>query len=385
MNASRFISERLDFRGRITVAATAVSFFIIIIAVTVADGFRVQVRDGVSELMGDVQLSVSGISYYGEGEPVDLESSYMQDLRDAAGVKSLTPVIYRTGIVRKGSDIQGVLVKAVPSEDTTALGVSVPKDLAERLSLVEGDTMTTYFVGDRVKARNFKVKDIYSDLLRTDGNMIVLASLEDMQRVNGWTENQASALEARLSGRWRERSAARGKASELSMLTAAREGETPLVGMSAADRYSQLFDWISLLDFNVFTLLLLMTLVAGFNMVSGLLIMLFRHTGTIGTLKALGMSDRGISEAFLRVGSRIVLKGMAIGNAAALLFCLLQGTTHLLRLNPENYFVSFVPVWVNLPKILAADALAWAAIMLLLLLPTVFISRVDPSETVRMK
>ncbi|NLZ50176.1 MAG: FtsX-like permease family protein, partial [Rikenellaceae bacterium] len=135
----------------------------------------------------------------------------------------------------------------------------------------------------------------------------------------------------------------------------------------------------------VLAILLLMILVAGFNMVSGLLIMLFRHTGTIGTLKALGMDNRRIAMVFLRVASGVVLKGMAIGGGAALLFALVQSATHFLRLNPENYFVSFVPVAVNLPQILLICAIAYGAIMLLLLLPSIFISRVDPSETVRVK
>jgi lipoprotein-releasing system permease protein len=86
---------------------------------------------------------------------------------------------------------------------------------------------------------------------------------------------------------------------------------------------------------------------------------------------------------FLRVGARTVAIGMAVGNALALLFCLVQGTTHLLKLNPENYFVSFVPVHVNLPGILLADAAAFAGILLLLLIPTLFISKVDPAKTVR--
>ena len=149
------------------------------------------------------------------------------------------------------------------------------------------------------------------------------------------------------------------------------------------DRYPQIFDWLNLIDFNVLFILVLMTIVAGFNMVSGLLILLFRSISTIGTLKSVGMTDRSIAKVFLRVASRIVWKGMAIGNGIALLFCVLQRETHLLKLNPQNYFVSFVPVHLNLPAILVADAAAYIVIMLLLLIPCLFISRVDPAQTVR--
>ena len=128
-----------------------------------------------------------------------------------------------------------------------------------------------------------------------------------------------------------------------------------------------------------------MILVAGFNMVSGLLILLFRNISTIGTLKAMGMDDRSIAGVFLRVAAKVVARGMLIGNAVALLFCLVQHLTHFVHLNPDNYFVSYVPVRVDLPQLLLVDALAFAAIMLIMLLPSLFIARVDPADTVRVK
>jgi lipoprotein-releasing system permease protein len=150
-------------------------------------------------------------------------------------------------------------------------------------------------------------------------------------------------------------------------------------------RYPQLFNWLTLIDFNVGIILILMIIVAGFNMISGLLIMLFEHISTIGLLKSIGMTDRAIAKVFLSSSAVVVAKGMAVGNALALLFCLIQDTTHLLRLNPENYYVSHVPVEVNLGAVLTADAIAFVAIMILLLIPCFFISKVDPSQTVRVK
>ena len=163
------------------------------------------------------------------------------------------------------------------------------------------------------------------------------------------------------------------------------DSETPVVATSSSSKYPQLFDWLSLIDFNVFVILLLMTVVAGFNMISGLLIMLFENISTIGLLKALGMTDRAISKVFLSSSAVLVLKGMAIGNAFALLFCMIQDYTHVLKLDPENYFVSFVPVHVDFCAVLVADLSAFIGIMILLLLPALFISRVDPAQTVRVK
>ena len=128
-----------------------------------------------------------------------------------------------------------------------------------------------------------------------------------------------------------------------------------------------------------------MIIVAGFNMISGLLIMLFENISPIGLLKSIGMTDRAISKVFLSSAAVLVAKGMAAGNLLAVLFCIVQGTTHLLRLDPENYFVSYVPVHLDFLPVLIADVVAFAAILLLLLIPTLFISKVDPAETVRVK
>ena len=368
MSPVRLISSRLDFRGRITVAATAVSFFVIIVSLLVVDGFRREIRSGIGSLMGDVQLTADAVL---------TSDSLLAAVEAVKGVESVTPTAYRTAVLKTSQGLQGVLVKGVPSEGES-LSARIPPSLSRKLGAGPGDAIVTYFIGDKVKVRKLTVSEISSDMLLPDDRAMVYVPLADLQRVNGWDSTTVSALEVGLAPRYDDAAAQRAKAQELSAASGLR-------AEAAVDRYSRLFEWLGLLDYNVAAILLLMTLVAGFNMVSGLLIMLFRNTGTIGTLKALGMGNRGIAGVFLRVASAVTLKGLAFGGGAALLFALIQGTTHLLKLNPENYFVSFVPVCVNLPKILLVCALAYAVIMILLLLPAMFVSRVDPAETVRVK
>ena len=161
------------------------------------------------------------------------------------------------------------------------------------------------------------------------------------------------------------------------------EDEDTVVASSALNMYPEVFSWLDLIDFNVLFVLILMTIVAGFNMISALLIMLFRNIPVIGLLKSLGMTDRSIASVFLRTSSSVVLKGMAAGNILAFLFCVIQNATHVIGLDPENYFVSFVPVNINVLQVLAADVVSYLVIMLLLLLPCLFISGVDPAKNVR--
>lgn len=364
----------------------AISFLVMIIAVSVSSGFRREIRSGIASVSGDIQLTPADMNYIGEESPVSSEPPGLAEINASPGVREVIPVIYRAGIVRKDDVIHGVIFKGIPAQDSLAgLGISIPDRLADMLELGGGDDLQAYFVGERVKARRFNIRSVYRMPVHADDNLVVLATIEDMRRLNGWEEGEVSALEVTLDDSWRQASMMKAKTDEIGTIALLHAGDDDdvLVASSLLDKYPQLFDWLNLIDFNALAVLILMTVVAGFNMISGLLILLFRNIPTIGTLKAMGMTDRNISSVFLRVSSNLVLKGMLIGNAIALALCAVQGATHVLKLNPDNYFISYVPLKVNLPMILLADALAYAVIMLLLLIPTRFISKVDPAVTVR--
>lgn len=386
MKASAFIAGKLRFKGRIAMVSIAISFFVMILAVSISSGFRHEIRRGVASISGDIQLTSADMNFISEDSPVSAIPPSLGAIDSVLGVRSVSPAVYRAGIVKKGDNIHGVIFKGVPQQDSlSGLGVSIPSRLADLLEIDEGDDLQAYFVGERVKVRKFTVKSVYRSLVEADDNLMVFASLEDMQRLNGWEEDEVSALEVTLDDRFRQTALMKSVTDEVGTLALLYAGtyDDAFVATSAIDRYPQLFDWLNLIDFNVVAILILMTIVAGFNMISGLLILLFQNISTIGILKALGMTDKSISSVFLRVSSNLVLKGMAVGNALALLFCAVQGATHLIRLNPENYFISFVPVSVNLPMIILADVVSYLVIMLLLLIPTMFISKVEPAQTVR--
>ncbi|MBO4757770.1 MAG: ABC transporter permease [Bacteroidales bacterium] len=386
MNASSFIAKKLRFKGRIAMASVAISFLVMIIAVSVSSGFRREIRSGIASISGDIQLTPADMNYIGEESPVSSEPPSLGPISEVQGVKSVQPVIYRAGIVKKDDNIHGVIFKGVTERDSLVdLGISIPDRLSEILDLGEGDDLQAYFVGERVKARRFHIRSVYRSPVRADDNLIVLASLEDMRRLNGWEEDEVSALEITLDEAYRDGPLMRAKTDEIGTLALvhASDDDDSLVASSIMDKYPQLFDWLNLIDFNALAVLILMTVVAGFNMISGLLILLFRSISTIGTLKAMGMTDKSISAVFMRVSSNLVLKGMLIGNAVALALCALQNATHFLKLNPDNYFISYVPLKVNIPLILVADLAAYAVIMLLLQIPVRFISKVDPALTVR--
>ncbi len=365
--------------------AIAVSFFVMIVAVAVSAGFRHTLRAGVAAMTGDIRIAPYTS---GGADPVPMHAQLpsLPLLEQLDGVQSITPAVVRAGIVKNGDLVHGVVVKGVPEGPSdNPLSVSIPYRLAEITGLGIGDKLAIYFVGEKVRVRQFCISALHRDILEADDNLLVYARLEDMQRLNGWSSDQVSSLDVRLGRAFRSRKQVQDVSALMGhiLLNSTDEEEQSLYVSSSIKAYPQVFDWLDLLDFNVLIILLLMTVVAGFNMVSGLLIMLLRNVSLIGTLKTMGMEDREVGRLFLRIGARAAFKGMLAGNALAILFCLIQGSTHLIPLDPANYFVSWVPVHVNLPWILLADALAFLAILALLWLPTLLVARIDPAATVK--
>lgn len=395
MNLRFFISSRLSYKGRVVTAAVAVSFLVVIMAVAVSSGFRYEIRRGLSETASDILLAPYDINYLDESSPVNTDQSYMPLVVDAEGVESVKPVITRAGIVKHADDIYGVLIKGVERgtasirteiSDSVALPVTVPSSLAQKAGLKVGDKLLTYFIGDNVKVRQFNIAGFYEPLVRTEDRYQIYADISDMRRLNGWGENQASMLEVNLSGEYKDEASMQSVTQYISdvIYYGSSEGDEILAATSSIDRYPQMFDWLNIIEFNVFFVLVLMIAVAGVNMVTGLLIMLFENISTIGLLKSLGMRNVQIINIFLTRASHTVLKGMLIGNVLALILCLIQGKTHLITLDPANYFVSYVPVHIDISSVLMADLIAFVAIMLLLVLPSLFVLKVDPAKTVKM-
>ena len=387
MDASFFIASRLHFKGKVAMVCVAVSFFVMIVAVSISSGFRDELRSNISEISGDVLLSAPDLNIMKETDPVDASDPCLSYVESSDLVSEVVPVVWRAGIVKQGDAMLGVVMKGIPSgvSDSVSLGVSIPRKLAQASGLNVGDRMLTYFIGEDMKVRQFNVVAVHDALVETDDRHVVYASLSDMQRLNGWNPEQVSAVEVHLADGLDSEEDIVAATAEIGFIVNAYREDEDIVATSSVSRYSHLFSWMSLIDFNVGIILLLMTIVAGFNMISGLLILLFENISVIGLLKSLGMNDKEISKVFLAVSARLVGMGMAVGNVLALTFCILQDMTHVLKLNPENYYVSFVPVEVDFGMVLMADAVSSVVIMLLLLIPCLFISKVDPAQTVRVR
>ena len=217
----------------------------------------------------------------------------------------------------------------------------------------------------------------------------MLVDASQVAVLNGWTENEVSGYEIRLKGLGDREYPQQMQLLKSKFEEAIEEGksysdvEQGVSVVPVTESSQVLFDWLRLLDMNVIIIIGLMIAVAGFNMVSGILIILFERTSAIGLLKSLGMRSSDIIIVFLYKASGIVLKGLLIGNILAAAFCLLESKYGFVTLNPENYFVKYVPVSISPVTFLLIDAIAFISIMMILLIPSHFISRVSPAKTLK--
>lgn len=412
MNLNLFLANKIgskaDSTGRlsrtgttISVVSVALSIAVIIIAVAVSNGFRSEIGNKARGFAGDVVLAEPGLDIVSESGPVTAELSYREKLEELPFVDRVSTVAYKQGILKTGEEIGGVLLKGVDSTYNMKFyeeslregklpqftGKSISNEiimsgrLADMLQYKVGDKVTAYFVGEQVRVRSFTITGIFDAQLEQLDKYLAIGDIRHISRLNGWG-NGVSGYELFLKKEAGEDEMA---AIENVIYENQTEADTPLLPTSLQEKYYVLYDWLHLLDLNVFIILALMIAVAGFNMVSGLLIMLFERISQIGLLKSMGMTNRAVAEIFLTKSAVVVLEGMLWGNAIAVVICLVQKYFRVITLNPDNYFVSSVPIEFSPLWILGMNFIAFAAIMLIMLLPCHFISRIDPAATMRVK
>ncbi|MBO8481815.1 MAG: ABC transporter permease, partial [Muribaculum sp.] len=355
-----FISRRLSAKSGLAVVSVAISAVVMLIALFVSSGFRSAIQGSISAVSGDMAVLSPYMDIMSEKHYVRCTDEYKDLISGCPGVKRVSPSIYRAGIVKSGTGISGVVFKGVDSTyDFSMLSgrlvegsfpvlrkgristeAAIPLSLAQEAGIGLGDTFLAYFIGEEVKARRFRVCGIYRSPIEEQEGNFVFSDLENLRRLNGWDEESVSAIEIFLK-KGEEPSEVSGEVSFIVFSYSSADDPSAIV-YETRNRFPSIFDWLDLLDFNLYAVLVLMFAVSGFNMVSGILIILFENMSSIGLFKALGMKNREIAKVFMAKASSIVLKGLAIGNVIAFALGILQDSTQFIKLNPENYIVDSV-------------------------------------------
>lgn len=410
MSASRFIASRLSVgkgplsRTSNTIAWVSVclSMAVMIVAIAVVSGFKREIRDRATGFMGSVMLVQPGQSPINEQYPFSENLSYRMRLQSEPGVLSVSGVAWRSGLIKTEENIGGLYFKGVDSlydfsffRNCLAEGalpdyrgrisndILLSRTTADKLGFTVGDDVVVYFIGESVHVRKFRLCGLYDAQLEEIDAQMALADRRQIQRLNGWAPDEVSSLEIRtVPDLAAERMADRVEAL---ILQSGQEDDTALFVTHVKHLYGHLFDWLSLLDLNVLMILLLMVAVAGFNMISALLIILFEHISAIGLLKAVGMTSREVGKVFLLRSGLLVGKGLLWGNVVGIGICMIQLWTRWIRLDPVNYFVSFVPIRLVPGQLAILNLSAAVLIMAILSLSTRFIARISPDRTMRME
>lgn len=380
----------------------AIGLAVMIISVCVVIGFKHTIRDKVVGFGSHITVSDFLSLQESGNNPICLDDSMMHQLSSIAGVGHVQRYAMKQGILKTDEDFLGVMFKGVgPEFDSTFIAANmieghmpvfsdsvstnqlvISRLMADKLRVKAGDRIFAYFLGtDDIRTRRFTIAGIYATNLRHFDESICLVDLYSTVKLNGWEPDQASGAELTLKDFEQLDQVAKEVNHEVDR-TPDKYGNT-YSSRTVIAANPQIFSWLDLLDLNVWIILGLMVAVAGFTMISGLLIIILERTQMIGLLKAIGAKNRTIRHTFLWFAAFIIGKGLLIGNIIGLGLCLLQHFTGFVKLDAAAYYVETVPVEINIPIIILLNIATLLLSVLVLIGPSYLISHIHPSKSMR--
>ena len=406
--ARRIYSDKGDRRKvsrpaiHIATVGVAIGLAVMILTVSVVLGFKHTIRDKVIGFGSHIQVCNFLAMQTTDSYPICIDDSTLNALRHIDGISHAERYATAQGILKTETDFLGIAFKGVAEEYNwdfirqNLVSGEIPKfsdkiasnkilvstNTASTLHLKVGDRIYGYFVSDTgVRARRFTVSGIYETNMSQFDNSLCFTDLYTTRKVNGWEEGQCSGAELRVSDFSRLETTATGVVKKVNRKTD-RYGDV-MISQTIYEAYPQIFSWLSLLDINVWIILVLMICVAGFTMISGLLIIILERTQMIGTLKALGAKNSSIRHTFLWFAVFVIGRGVVFGNLAAIALIVLQKTTGIVSLDPATYYVSEAPMEVNIPAFVVLNVVTVAVSILILIAPSYLISHIHPAKSMR--
>jgi lipoprotein-releasing system permease protein len=380
---------------RIAIAGVAVGILVILAATAIVNGFQQQIPSKFTGFWGHIQISRLEINQSFDQQPFFLRPGALDSIRKSPEVRWAAPFANKAGIIRTEESFEGVIIKGIDSTyETRFLGgclvegrlprfdqpeisneILMPQSVMKRLKLTLGDKIQFYFIQDPPRLRNLEIVGVYK--LGIEGEFskpFVIGDLRHVQSLNGWHSDEMGGLEVHLCDLQQMESTAYLLSDMVDL---------HLEAYTIEERYPNLFSWLQLFDLNKQVLMVIMLLVAGINMISALLILILERTQTIGLLKAFGMRNRSIRALFLLTGSYIAVVGLAIGNVVAFVLYWAQTTYSFIRLDEENYYLEAVPLNIQFSEWLLLNIATILLSIVMLLVPSLAVTRVKPIEALR--
>lgn len=380
---------------RLSVFGVSLGVVIMLIAIGVTSGYKQVIEDKVVTMGQHIRISHYDRNYSFEQIPITLNDTLLGDIHRHPEVVAVQPFATKVGIIKTADQVEGIVLKGVDQSfdgkqfshnllegDTLQLGDTVAdnhiilsKRLADKLQLKVGDKVRTYFVQDPPRQRSFTLSGIYETGLPEYDTKFAIVDLRHVQKLNDWDSLQVSGIEV-LTRDY-------NKMDEVGEQLH-HQIDINLKAETVKQIYPEIFDWIALFDTNVSVLLIITTCVCMITMMSIFFIIILEQTRLIGILKTLGMKTKHVVNTFLMVAGLTLLKGLLIGNAIGLGLGILQQHFHFIKLNPDTYYVNFVPIKFQFWEVLMLNIGVFAACMLVLVLPAWVISqKISPVSAVR--
>ena len=387
---------------RIATIGVAIGLAVMILTVGVVLGFKHTIRDKVVGFGSHIQVvnlfSVSSTETY----PICIEDSAIQVMASIEGVSHVQRYALTQGILKTDNDFLGVAFKGIGpeydlrylsdnlvegqmpafSDSTNTNKLLISRIMADKLNLKAGDRVYAYFIDDEdIRTRRFTIEGIYQTNMTRFDELICYTDLYTARKLNGWFDGQCSGAEVLVKD-FDQINDVYARIINKVNRTQDRYHNT-FTSQTIYDAYPQIFNWLELLDINVWIILGLMICLAGITMVSGLLIIILERTSMIGVLKALGARNRTIRHTFLWFSAFIISRGLLLGDALGIGILLLQKYTGIVTLDPQTYYVNEAPMELNIPIIILLNVATLIVSISVLIIPSFFISHIHPAKSMR--
>ncbi|MBA7525133.1 hypothetical protein ES705_17282 [subsurface metagenome] len=385
----------------IAIIGISLGLAVMIIATAIVTGFKNEIRDKVIGFGAHIQILNYDSNTSFETKPVKKNQEFYPQMVNLPGIKHIQVFGTKAGIIKTETDIQGVVLKGVGSDfdwtffkrnltDGVAFRVTdtvktnkvlISKYIAQLLKLKVGDSFSMYFVQEPPRMRKFTISGLYETGLEEFDKIYVITDIGHIQKLNNWSDNEVSGFEILLDNFENLEEMTWVVQQEVGF--GFEEDGSRLKIRNIIRKYPQIFDWLNLQDMNVWIILILMLIVAGFNMVSGLMILILERTNMIGILKAVGTQNWSIRKIFLYQSAYLVAKGLFYGNIIGIGLCLLQHYFGIIKLDESSYYLSTVPINFNLLYILGLNLGTLLLTVLMLIIPSYLISTISPVKAIR--
>lgn len=412
MNFELFIARKILSGGlsgkklagpviKVATLGIVLGMVVMILSLAIGFGFKGEIRDKITGFASHVQVMSYDYNYSFETNPITSDDQLVEEIEAIEGVNFIQRFGTMPGIIKANESIQGIVLKGVGPEynwsfmESTLVDGEVPvftdslrsdeilisRELSKLLKVKVGDKLRMYFVQNNILQRRFIIKGLYDSHFPEFDKLYAFVDIKHVQKLNKWDETQISGYEISIDNF----NNLDQVGEEVYYLTSSRveDNGTMLRTKTIKQIQPQIFGWLSILDTNVYVILILIILVAGFNMISGLLILILERTNMIGILKALGSDNWSLRKVFMYLSAVIIGRGMLWGNVIGIGICLLQKYTHLLKLDPADYYLSTVPIHITIVELLLLNIGVLLVTLTMMLGPSYLVSRILPVKAIR--